>query len=295
MLNSANLIARDDNRNLNMTDKRVINLSNPIDDPDAMNLGYFTNLFKTKYTGTIASGVFQRTNPTNNFRIPVAGNTYFNMYSVVLTSNTQVSNAQILINGKLQGQSSNTDTYHRLGNIIVGSNTFNMPKSVKFISIDSISILNNIGAGTAVNGSFELKVLYSDFFVRRHKEMKKEVVADATQRFLTIDMAYFQDTKELKNERTQRNFVSNSFRFKVLRLELNFTSKLNMATQLYIHLSGGPLNSLMFRVQRKVVIQTNKIFEPGTLIIKIRSRKRGAPFDWEINRAYYGQMFVELL
>ena len=94
------------------------------------------------------------------------------MYSVVLVSNIQVSNAQILIRGKLQGQTSNTDTYDRIGNIINGSNTFNMPKSRKFVSIDSMSILDNIGAGTAVNGTFELKVLYSDFLERYHADNK---------------------------------------------------------------------------------------------------------------------------
>ena len=152
--------------NLDMNNKIISGLINPIYDSEAMNLGYFTNLFKTKYTGTIASGVF------HNFSIPVSGNTYFNVYSVVLVSNIQVSNAQILIRGKLQGQTSNTDTYDRIGNIINGSNTFNMPKSRKFVSIDSMSILDNIGAGTAVNGTFELKVLYSDFFERYHADNK---------------------------------------------------------------------------------------------------------------------------
>ena len=152
--------------NLDMNNKIISGLINPIYDSEAMNLGYFTNLFKTKYTGTIASGVF------HNFSIPVSGNIYFNLYSVVLVSNIQVSNAQILIRGKLQGQTSNTDTYDRIGNIINGSNTFNMPKSRKFVSIDSMSILDNIGAGTAVNGTFELKVLYSDFFERYHADNK---------------------------------------------------------------------------------------------------------------------------
>ena len=152
--------------NLDMNNKIISGLINPIYDSEAMNLGYFTNLFKTKHTGTIASGVF------HNFTIPVSGNIYFNLYSVVLVSNIQVSNAQILIRGKLQGQTSNTDTYDRIGNIINGSNTFNMPKSRKFVSIDSMSILDNIGAGTAVNGTFELKVLYSDFFERYHADNK---------------------------------------------------------------------------------------------------------------------------
>ena len=86
-LNAANLLVRDDNGNLDMNDKRIIDLSKPIDDNDAMNLGYFTNLFKTKYTGNISSGVFQSTNPTNNFQLTSSGNTYFNVYSVVLVSN----------------------------------------------------------------------------------------------------------------------------------------------------------------------------------------------------------------
>ena len=154
--------------NLDMNNKIISGLINPLYDSEAMNLGYFTNLFKTKYTGTIASGVFQRTNPTNNFQIAADGNNFFNLYSVVFQSNQEVANAQILINGKKQGETTNTDTYHRIGNIISGSNTFDLPKSTKFVSIDSMSILDNIGAGTAVNGTFELKVLYSDYFERYH-------------------------------------------------------------------------------------------------------------------------------
>ena len=154
--------------NLDMNNKIISGLINPIFDSEAMNLGYFTNLFKTKYTGTIASGVFQRTNPTNNFQIAADGNNFFNLYSIVFQSNQQVANAQILINGKKQGETTNTDTYHRIGNIISGSNTFALPKSRKFVSIDSMSILDNIGAGTAVNGTFELKVLHSNYFERYH-------------------------------------------------------------------------------------------------------------------------------
>ena len=155
--------------NMDMNNKIISGLINPIFDSEAMNLGYFTNLFKTKYTGTIASGVF------HNFSIPVSGNIYFNLYSVVLVSNIQVANAQLLIRGKKQGQTSNTDTYHRIGNIISGSNTFALPKSRKFVSIDSMSILDNIGAGTAVNGTFELKILYSDYFERYHTNFNKIV------------------------------------------------------------------------------------------------------------------------
>ena len=155
--------------NLDMNNKIISSLINPIFDSEAMNLGYFTNLFKTKYTGTIASGVF------HNFSIPVSGNIYFNLYSVVLVSNIQVANAQILINGKKQGETTNTDTYHRIGNIISGSNTFALPKSTKFVSIDSMSIMDSIGAGTAVNGTFELKVLYSDYFERYHANFNKIV------------------------------------------------------------------------------------------------------------------------
>ena len=155
--------------NMDMNNKIISGLINPIFDSEAMNLGYFTNLFKTKYTGTIASGVF------HNFSIPVSGNIYFNLYSVVLVSNQQVANAQILINGKKQGETTNTDTYHRIGNIISGSNTFDLPKSRKFVSIDSMSILDNIGAGTAINGTFELKILYSDYFERYHTNFNKIV------------------------------------------------------------------------------------------------------------------------
>ena len=157
--------------NLDMNNKIISSLINPIYDSEAMNLGYFTNLFKTKYTGTIASGVFQRTNPTNNFQIAADGNNFFNLYSVVFQSNQQVANAQLLFNGKIQGQTSNSDTYHRIGNIISGSNTFDLPKSTKFVSISSISILDNIGAGTAVNGTFELKVLHSNYFNKYFKSI----------------------------------------------------------------------------------------------------------------------------
>ena len=157
--------------NLDMNNKIISGLINPIYDSEAMNLGYFTNLFKTKYTGTIASGVFQRTNPTNNFQIAADGNNFFNLYSVVFQSNQQVANAQILINGVKQGETTNTDTYHRIGNIISGSNTFDLPKSMKFVSIDSMSILDNIGAGTAVNGTFELKVLHSNYLVKYFKSI----------------------------------------------------------------------------------------------------------------------------
>ena len=155
--------------NMDMNNKIISGLLNPIFDSEAMNLGYFTNLFKTKYTGTIASGVF------HNFSIPVSGNIYFNLYSVVLVSNIQVANAQLLIRGKKQGETTNTDTYHRIGNIISGSNTFDLPKSRKFVSIDSMSILDNIGAGTAINGTFELKILYSDYFERYHTNFNKIV------------------------------------------------------------------------------------------------------------------------
>ena len=157
--------------NLDMNNKIISSLINPIYDSEAMNLGYFTNLFKTKYTGTIASGVFQRTNPTNNFQIAADGNNFFNLYSVVFQSNQQVANAQILINGKKQGETTNTDTYHRIGNIISGSNTFDLPKSTKFVSIGSISIMDSIGAGTAVTGTFELKVLHSNYFNKYFKSM----------------------------------------------------------------------------------------------------------------------------
>ena len=157
--------------NFDMNNKIISGLINPIYDSEAMNLGYFTNLFKTKYTGTIASGVFQRTNPANNFQIAADGNNFFNLYSVVFQSNQHVSNAQILINGKKQGETTNTDTYVRIENIISGSNTFALPKSTKFVSIDSMSILDNIGAGTAVNGTFELKVLHSNYFNKYFKSI----------------------------------------------------------------------------------------------------------------------------
>ena len=169
--------------NLDMNNKIISSLINPIYDSEAMNLGYFTNLFKTKYTGTIASGVFQRTNPTNNFQIAADGNNFFNLYSVVFQSNQPVANAQLLINGKKQGETTNTDTYHRIGNIISGSNTFALPKSTKFVSISSISIMDSIGAGTAVNGTFELKVLHSNYFNKYFKSMNTISIFHGNLRF----------------------------------------------------------------------------------------------------------------
>ena len=76
-----------------------------------------------------------------------------------------------MFNGKIQGQTSNSDTYHRIGNIISGSNTFDLPKSTKFVSISSISIMDSIGAGTAVTGTFELKVLHSNYFNKYFKSI----------------------------------------------------------------------------------------------------------------------------
>ena len=38
-----------------------------------------------------------------------------------------------------------------------------------------MSILDNIGAGTAVNGTFELKILYSNYFERYHANFNKIV------------------------------------------------------------------------------------------------------------------------
>ena len=169
--------------NLDMNNKIISSLINPIYDSEAMNLGYFTNLFKTKYTGTIVSGVFQRTNPTNNFQIAADGNNFFNLYSVVFQSNQQVANAQILINGKKQGETTNTDTYHRIGNIISGSNTFDLPKSTKFVSIGSISIMDSIGEGTAVTGTFELKVLHSNYFNKYFKSMNTISIFHGNLRF----------------------------------------------------------------------------------------------------------------
>ena len=162
--------------NLEMNNNIISGLVNPIYDSEVINLGYFKNFFKTKYTGKIASGVFQKSNPTNNFQIAVDGNTYFNFYSVVLTSKIRLLNAQILFNGKKQGETTNTDTFHRIGNIVAGTNTFDLPKTTKFISIDSISILDNIGAGTALTGTFELKVLHSDYFSRYHKPSNNKIM-----------------------------------------------------------------------------------------------------------------------
>ena len=182
--------------NLDMNNKIISSLINPIYDSEAMILGYFTNLFKTKYTGTIASGVFQRTNPTNNFQIAADGNNFFNLYSIVFQSNQQVANAQILLNGKKQDETTNTDTYHRIGNIISGSNTFDLPKSMRFVSIDSMSILDNIGAGTAVNGTFELKVLHSNYFNKYFKSINTISIfyGNLRNELFLLGFKYFENT-----------------------------------------------------------------------------------------------------
>ena len=78
VLNAANLIARDDNDNLDMTDNRIINIADPIDDNDAMKLGYFINLFTIDFSGTIASGVLRlKSHPTINLQIQETGNEIF--------------------------------------------------------------------------------------------------------------------------------------------------------------------------------------------------------------------------
>ena len=187
VLNAANLIARDDNDNLDMIDNRIINIADPIDDNDAMKLGYFINLFTIDFSGTIASGVLRlKSHPTINFQIQETGNEYFNLYSIVITSNIQFSNAQILINGKTQGDTTNEDTYVRIGNIIVGSNTFDLPKSTKFVSIQSMTILDSIGRGTSLTGNYILKTLYSDYFLRKHKEMEKKLCLRYCKEILSL-------------------------------------------------------------------------------------------------------------
>ena len=93
-----------------------------------------------------------------------------------------------------------------------------MPKSIKFISIDSISILDNVGAGTAVNGSFELKFLPSDYFARNHKStitntggVTKEYIKKITKKLLIYPVAYCHASKRLRmlHLNTDLTFSSN--------------------------------------------------------------------------------------
>ena len=250
--------------NLDMNNKIISSLINPIYDSEAMNLGYFTNLFKTKYTGTIASGVFQRTNPTNNFQIAADGNNYFNLYSIVFQSNQQVANAQILINGKKQAETTNTDTYHRIGNIISGSNTFDLPKSTKFVSISSISIMDSIGAGTAVNGTFELKVLHSNYFNKYFKSINTISILHGTLRneifylgsnalkifpdnFVIIKKIIIYATKGMNNTRlriqqTARERFFHALDVKVGRNVISLNLKVNSIIGMMFHKQTDPIN-----------------------------------------------------
>ena len=256
--------------NLDMNNKIISSLINLIYDSEAMNLGYFTNLFKTKYTGTIASGVFQRTNPTNNFQIAADGNNFFNLYSVVFQSNQQVANAQLLINGKKQGETTNTDTYHRLGNIISGSNTFDLPKSTKFVSIGSISIMDSIGAGTAVTGTFELKVLHSNYFNKYFKSMNtisifygtikheifylgSNVLRIQPDDFLIIKKIIIYATKGMNGTRllVQTNTGSNyhALDVKVGRNVISLNLKVKSVAPIMFHKQTDPINSQIGQVE----------------------------------------------
>ena len=256
--------------NLDMNNKIISSLINPIYDSEAMNLGYFTNLFKTKYTGTIASGVFQRTNPTNNFQIADDGNNFFNLYSVVFQSNQQVANAQILINGKKQGETTNTDTYHRIGNIISGSNTFDLPKSTKFVSIGSISIMDSIGAGTAVTGTFELKVLHSNYFNKYFKSMNTisifygnlrneifylgpDVLKIQPDDFLIIKKMIIYATKGMNGTRllVQTNTGSNyhALDVKVGRNVISLNLKVKSVAAIMFHKQTDPINPQIGQVE----------------------------------------------
>ena len=257
--------------NLDMNNKIISSLINPIYDSEAMNLGYFTNLFKTKYTGTIASGVFQRTNPTNNFQIAADGNNFFNLYSVVFQSNQQVANAQLLFNGKIQGQTSNSDTYHRIGNIISGSNTFDLPKSTKFVSISSISIMDSIGAGTAVNGTFELKVLHSNYFNKYFKSINtisifygnlrneifylgSNILKIQPNNFLIIKKIIVYATKGMNGTRllVQTNTGASNYHaldVKVGRNVISLNLKVKSVAGMMFHKQTDPINPQIGRVE----------------------------------------------
>ena len=257
--------------NLDMNNKIISSLMNPIYDSEAMNLGYFTNLFKTKYTGTIASGVFQRTNPTNNFQIAADGNNFFNLYSVVFQSNQQVANAQILINGKKQGETTNTDTYVRIGNIISGSNTFDLPKSTKFVSISSISIMDSIGAGTAVTGTFELKVLHSNYFNKYFKSINtisifhgnlrneifylgSNILKIQPNNFLIIKKIIVYATKGMNGTRllVQTNTGASNYHaldVKVGRNVISLNLKVKSVAGMMFHKQTDPINPQIGRVE----------------------------------------------
>ena len=69
---------------LDMDNKIISGLTNPIYDSEAKSLGYFKNFFKNKLSGNIASGVFQRPNPTYNLQLISPANTYFKLFLQVI-------------------------------------------------------------------------------------------------------------------------------------------------------------------------------------------------------------------
>ena len=148
--------------NMDMNNKIISGLINPIFDSEAMNLGYFTNLFK-RNTLELLPVVFSKEQIQQIIFKSLLMEITFQSILRCFPKQSTSCKCTNFDKWEKQGETTNTDTYHRIGNIISGSNTFDLPKSRKFVSIDSMSILDNIGAGTAVNGTFELKVLYSDF------------------------------------------------------------------------------------------------------------------------------------
>ena len=154
--------------NMDMNNKIISGLLNPIFDSEAMNLGYFTTYSK-RNTLELLPVVFSKEQIQQiifkSLLMEITFSIYTPLFSKAINS-CKCTNFDKWEKNKVE--TTNTDTYHRIGNIISGSNTFDLPKSRKFVSIDSMSIMDSIGAGTAVNGTFELKVLYSDYFERYH-------------------------------------------------------------------------------------------------------------------------------
>ena len=157
--------------NWDFKNKRLINISSPSDDNDALTLISFKNNFLTNYGGRISNGVLQNNANNNNFTL--TDTDYLIIAKIKITSNVNVNSAQILVNKVNYGDSSQSAAYYRIGNIINGDNTFNINSS-KLKSVNSLTILDTIGTGVTLDGSFILYILHYDF-VDAHFGIKLDI------------------------------------------------------------------------------------------------------------------------
>ena len=75
-----------------------------------------------------------------------------------------------------------------------------------------MSILDNIGAGTSVNGTFELKILYSNYFDRYHIEKDKNGNLNLNKNRI-INLGNPQNDEDAVNKQWLKSVSSNSLIF----------------------------------------------------------------------------------